>query len=67
MKMESLLDRIEPLDNLLRQLQKMESKMRSGQFIDAWKDCTRLISIMERAKVDLIEHEQEQEEKENDV
>ena len=57
--MKSLLEQINGLDSLHRQLQKMESKMRSGQFIDAWKDCTRLISIMERAKADIIRAEEE--------
>lgn len=52
--MSSLLEQVSGLDSLHRQLQKMESKMRSGQFIDAWKDCTRLVSILERAKSDLI-------------
>jgi len=66
--MKSLLEQVNGLDSLHRQLQKMESKMRSGQWIDAWKDCTRLLAILERAKSDLIKAEQaEQEVEKNDV
>jgi len=43
------------LDNLTRQLRKMESKMKAGQFIDAWRDCTKIIAMIERAKRDIIE------------
>ena len=63
--MKSLLEQVSGVDNLHRQLQKMESKMRSGQFIEAWKDCTRLIAALDRAKIDLIKAKEESED--NDI
>jgi head-tail adaptor len=65
--MKSLLEQVNGLDSLHRQLQKMESRMRSGQFIDAWKDCTRLIAIIDRAKSDLIKSEEESNKGDNDA
>lgn len=65
--MKSLLEQLNGLESLHRQLQKMESKMRSGQFIDAWKDCTRLIAGVERAKSDLVRFNQNQEKGEDNA
>ena len=42
------MERVDTLDNLIRQLQKMDSKLRSGQIIDAWRELNRII-------VDLIQ------------
>ena len=52
--MKSLLEQVNGLDDLIRQLRKMASKMTAGQFIDAWRECNRLVSSLERAKQDLI-------------
>ena len=54
--MKSLLDKTDELDRHIRQLRKMESKMRSGQVIDAWRDCNRIIADVEKARRDLIEN-----------
>jgi cell fate (sporulation/competence/biofilm development) regulator YlbF (YheA/YmcA/DUF963 family) len=58
--MKSLLDNVNELDVIIRQLEKMESRMRSGQWIDAWRECNRLLAAINRAKQDLIKKEQEQ-------
>lgn len=55
--MKSLLEKINEVDELIRVMQKMESKMRSGQFIDAWRECNRIIASLERAKQDIIKNE----------
>jgi len=52
--MKSLLERVETLDSLYRQMQKMESKMRVGQIIDAHKDCVRIMSAIEKSKAHII-------------
>lgn len=48
--MNSFLRDVDEIDNVLRQLHKMESKMRSGQWIDAWRDCGRIIAAFENKK-----------------
>lgn len=60
--MKTLFDSVSELDNLHRQLQKMESKMRSGQWIDAWKEVMRLMAVIEKEKSNLIKRETENEE-----
>jgi len=52
--MKSLLEQVNEVDDLVRQLRKMESKMNAGQFIQAWRECRRLIAAFEKAKQDLI-------------
>ena len=48
--MKSLLEQVNDLDALIRSLRKVESKVRSGQIIDAWREILRIISFLERAK-----------------
>ena len=38
----------------------MESRMRSGQWIDAWRECNRLLAAISKSKQDLIQKEQKQ-------
>jgi len=52
--MKSFLEQVNEVDSLIRQLHKMESKMNAGQFIQAWRECRRLIALFERVKQDLI-------------
>lgn len=52
--MKSLLERVDALDNLIRQLRKNESRMRSGQWIDAWRENNRIIAVVEKDKRDLM-------------
>ena len=52
--MKTLLEQTSELDNIIRQLRKMESKMRSGQWIDAWRQCTKIIAMLETSKKNVI-------------
>jgi len=52
--MKSLLESINELDDLIRQLHKMESRLRSGQVIDAWRECCRLIAYLDKCKRNII-------------
>jgi len=56
--MKTLLEQLEPVEFLIRQLHKMESKMNNGQFIAAWREIKRLISIYERHRQDIINGEE---------
>jgi hypothetical protein len=57
--MKSLMEKVEQLDILIRELQKMESRMRAGQWIDAWRENNRIIAYLEREKKNVIAAEQE--------
>lgn len=52
--MKSLLDDVNELDYLIRQLNKLASRIRSGENVDAWRECNGLISYVTRVKQDLI-------------
>ena len=56
--MKTLLEQVNELDELLTKMHKMESRMRSGQWIDAWRECCRIISILQRNKQELIKEEE---------
>jgi len=53
--MASLFEKVSQFDNLIRQLRKMESKMKAGQFIQSHRECCRVIAELERDKKELIE------------
>ena len=57
--MKNLLESVTELDDLIRQLHKMESRLRSGQIIDAHRECCRLIAYFDTAKKNLIKYETE--------
>ena len=50
----TLLERVETLDFFIRQLEKIESKQRSGQFITANRDVCQLIGLLLKNKKDLL-------------
>lgn len=52
--MSTLLDDITSLDKVINSLVKMESKMRSGQFIEAHRECCRLVGILDKHRQDLL-------------
>jgi len=52
--MKNLLDDVNELDTLIRQLQKLASRIRSGEIVDAWRECNGLIAHVTKAKQDLI-------------
>jgi len=57
--MKSLLEQVNELDVLIRQMHKMISKMNAGQFIDAYREANRIAALLEKAKRDLIKNEGE--------
>jgi len=52
--MKSLLEQVEGLDYLIRQVRKMASKLEMGQIIPAFRECNRMLAALERNKRDLI-------------
>jgi hypothetical protein len=52
--MKNLLQNVNELDYLIRQLQKLASRIRSGENVDGWRECNGLISYVMKAKEDLI-------------
>jgi len=52
--MKTLLEQVTELDKLIRQLQKMLSRMQAGQFIDAYRECHSLIGSLMKNRTDLI-------------
>lgn len=61
--MNSLLNNINELDELIRRHHKMESKMRSGQFIDAYRDLGGILAFLNRSKQKLIENAEKKDDK----
>jgi hypothetical protein len=53
--MTNLLNDVNAIDELIHRLQKMESKLRSGQIIDAWRDCCGVLAMLTKHKQKLIE------------
>ena len=54
---KTLLEKVDGIDRLSRDLHKIESQLRSGQIIGAWRAVCGLIADLERAKRSLIEEE----------
>jgi hypothetical protein len=52
--MKSLLESVNELDYLIRQLQKLASRIRSGENVDGWRECNGLIAHVSKAKEDLL-------------
>lgn len=52
--MHSLNEQINNIEYILRQLQKIDSKMIAGQFIPAWRSQRKLIAELENNKLDLM-------------
>ena len=44
--MKGLLEQVNALDHLIRSLHKIDSKLRAGQIIDAWREVNRLIGSL---------------------
>ena len=55
----TLLERVESLDFFISQLQMIESKQRSGQFISANRDICQLIGLLLKNKKDLLSSQKE--------
>ena len=57
--MKNLLENVNELDHLIRQLQKLASRIRSGENVDGWRECNGLIAHVTKAKQDLIKEQTE--------
>ena len=55
--MKSPLEQVNSIDELISQMQKIDSRMMVGHFIDAWRDVKRIIAALEKAKSDIIQEE----------
>lgn len=53
--MKSIIEQTETLDDLIRQLRKIDSKLHTGQFIDAWRDNRRIIAFLESHRLSLLQ------------
>ena len=53
--MRTLLQNINEIDNLIRQLQKIASRIRSGENVDAWRECNGLIADVTKSKHGVIQ------------
>jgi hypothetical protein len=56
--MKSLLEEVTELDSLIHSLEKMESQMKSGRWIDSYRGLCRLMSALQKAKSDVIANNQ---------
>ena len=61
--MKSLLEQVKELDQVIRQLHKLASRMKAGQIVDAHRECHSLIGSLQKDREDLIASA---EKKEND-
>jgi len=52
--MNSLLEDVNALDELLNNLQKIVSMVRNGHNVDAYRECNRVIAYVSKAKQELI-------------
>ena len=52
--MHDINEQVNDIEYLLRQLQKIDSKMIAGQFIPAWRAQRKLIAELESRKLDLM-------------
>ena len=52
--MKSLLEQVKKLDQVIRQLHKLASRMKAGQIVDAHRECHNLIGALQKDKEDLI-------------
>jgi hypothetical protein len=53
--MKSLLEQVKGIDQVIRQLQIISSRMEAGQFIDAHRRCHNLMGSLMQHKADLID------------
>ena len=53
--MKSLLQNVNELDYIIRQLHKLSSRIRSGENVDAYRECNGLIAYVTKGKEELID------------
>lgn len=52
--MKNPLETLSELEDIIRELHKLDSKMMAGQFILAWRDLRRLLALFESKKAELV-------------
>lgn len=52
--MKVLIEKVERLDSIIRQFEKMISKMNAGQFIFAYRDANRMLAEFKEDRKNLI-------------
>jgi len=52
--MKSVLEKVNEIDKLIHRMTKMESMMWAGKWLDAHRECCRLIAALQKAKQDVI-------------
>ena len=52
--MKSVLEKVNEIDKLIHRMTKMESMMWAGKWLDAHRECCRLVAALNKAKQDLI-------------
>jgi len=52
--MKTLLEDVESVDQIIRDLHKLDSKLQAGQFIAAYRDVNRMIAFFEQVKKNII-------------
>jgi hypothetical protein len=65
--MKNPMEQMNEIEDVIRQLHKLEAKLMNGQFIMAYRDNRRLISKFENIKHDLIESTKEELENSDDI
>ena len=61
--MNSILNDVQALEELIRKLTKIDSKLNAGQFIAAYRENRSLIAILEKNKQDIIQGYKDEENK----
>ena len=56
--MKSLLEQVSELDELIRQVEKLRSKLWVGQVVQAWRDAGRIEGSLRKGRKDLIKNSQ---------
>ena len=52
--MKTLLERVDGIDRLMRDLHKTESRLRAGQIIDGWREIHRILGYLSKDKEMLL-------------
>ena len=63
--MKSLLEQVKKLDQVIRQLHKLASRMKAGQIVDAHRECCNLIGALQKNREDVIASADNKEEDDN--
>lgn len=63
--MKSPMETLNDLEEVIREIHKLDSKMLAGQFIPAWRDLRKLLAFFEEKKTELIKESKGENEKQH--